>query len=255
MIDLRELEDEIQKIRQKSEVYIVSPADVEYYSKCMRLQKEVRDLLVRIEMDHLVNAMKALEYLRPFARKRVVVELERKKYGSEILVVGHSIYTTWTYQNPEKYSGRRVVSIQNMFPTIFRYKDKIIPLLRKSIRDDFLEIVELVEEIQKCLKMEISRRGSFRIWDIENGEVGACYADKICMSATSRFYRVHYSSGGEFFACDNISELEKFFEVYETIYDILVEAYQRLVDELKRNEERLKRIKEIVAPYVLTREI
>jgi len=248
---LKVLEDEIQKIRQKNEVYIISPADVEYYSKCMHLQKEVRDLLLRIELDHLVKAMEALKYLQPFARKRAIVELERKKYGSEILVVGHSIYTTWTYQNPEEYSGRKEVSIQNMFYTIFKYKDKIVPLLRKTIREDFLEIVGLVEEIQRCLEMEISRRGLFRIWSIEGGEVEAYHADKICISATSRFYRVHYSFRDEFFASGDISELEKFFEVYEVIYDILTEAHQRLREELKRNEERLKQIKEIVAPYVL----
>jgi len=120
MRDLKELEDKIRKIRQKSEVYIVSPADVEYYSRCLHLRQEIWNLLGRIESNHLKEAMKALKHLQPFARKRSVVELERVKYyGTRILVVGHSIYTTWTYRSPEEYSGRRSVNIKEMFDTIF----------------------------------------------------------------------------------------------------------------------------------------
>ena len=255
MRELKELEEEIQKIRQKNEVYIVSPADVEYYSKCMHLQEEVKNLLVKIEVDQLVKAMELIKPLQPFARKRHIIEIERQKWCSEILIVGHSIYTTWTCKNPEEYKGRRVVNVRDMFTIIFRHKDKIIPLLRKSIRDDFVEIVGLVEDIQKCLEMEISRRGTFRIWRVEDEKVKACYADKICISATSRFYRVHYSAKDEFFASDMIYELAKLFEVYDVIYDMLTEAHQRLTEEFRRNEERLKRIKEIVAPYVLAKEV
>ena len=92
MRGLKELEDEIQEIRQKSEVYIISPADVEYYSKCLHLRQEIWNLLGRID-EYLEKAMEALKHLQPFAKKRSVIELERRKYyGIKILVVGHSIY-------------------------------------------------------------------------------------------------------------------------------------------------------------------
>ena len=256
MRGLKELEDEVQEIRQKGEVYIISPADVEYYSKCLHLRQEIWNLLGRIESNHLKEAMKALKHLQPFARKRSVVELERVKYyGTRILVVGHSIYTTWTYRSPEEYSGRRSVNIKEMFDTIFEHKDKIVPLLRKSIRDDFLEIVELVGEIQDCLKMEISREGVFRIWERDGYEIKPCYADKIWMSAADRFYKVYYSSEDKYFANDGVTELAKFFEAYETVYDILAEAHRRLTEELGKCEERLKQIKEIVALHTLARRL
>ena len=255
MIDLEGFEGKIQEIRQEGEVYIVSPADVEYYSKCLHLRQEIWNLLGRID-EYLEKAMETLKHLQPFAKKRSVIELERRKYyGVKILVVGHSIYTTWTYRSPEEYKGKRSVSIKEMFDTIFEHKDKIVPLLRKSIRDDFLEIVELVEEIQKCLEMEISREGVFRIWGRDGYEIKPRYADKIWIGAADGFYKVHYSSEGKYFANDGVTELAKFFEVYETIYDILTEAHRRLTEELGKCEERLKQIKEIVALHALAKRL
>ncbi|RLI75918.1 hypothetical protein DRP04_13070 [Archaeoglobales archaeon] len=256
MRGLKELEDEIRKIRRESEVYIISPADVEHCKKCVGLQEKVREILLRIESDQLVKAMELLKYLQPFARKRAIVELKRESGCSEILIVGHSIYTTWTcHQNLDEYKGRRVVGIRDMFNTIFKYKDKIVPLLRRSIKDDFLEIVELVEGIRKSLEMEISRKGSFRIWEREGVKIKPRYADKIFMLGKQRFYRICYSFGSKYFTCDLIDRLEKFFEVYEVVYDILAEAHQILMEEFRKNEERLRRIKDIVAPYILAKEV
>jgi len=82
MRDLKELEDKIRKIRQKSEVYIVSPADVEYYSRCLHLRQEIWNLLGRIESNHLKEAMKAIKHLQPFARKRSVVNYPKLKLGA-----------------------------------------------------------------------------------------------------------------------------------------------------------------------------
>ena len=82
MRDLKKLEGEIQKIRQKSEVYIVSPADVEYYPKCLHLRQEIWNLLGRIESNHLKEAMKAIKHLQPFARKRSVVNYPKLKLGA-----------------------------------------------------------------------------------------------------------------------------------------------------------------------------
>jgi len=255
MEGLKELEDEILKVRRRSEVYVISPRDVEYYSKCMHLREEVANLLSRVETN-LAEVMKAIKNLQPFARKRTIVELWRGENYSDVLVVGYSIYTTWTYQDAKaQCCGRRMPSIHDMFNAILKYKDKIVPLLRKSIKSDFLEIVESVEEMQRSRRIEICREGSFRIWEVGRGRIGACYADKICMYAENRFWDIYYFSRGRYLGCGSVYRLDNFFEVYDVVYDILSEAHQRLVEELRKSEEKLKRIKEIVAPYALAKKL
>jgi len=66
---------------------------------------------------------------------------------------------------------------------------------------------------------------------------------------------VYYSSEDKYFANDGVTELAKFFEAYETVYDILTEAHRRLTEELGKCEERLKQIKEIVALHTLAKKL
>jgi len=233
--------------------------NTEIYKRCEELMNKVEKLVKEISY-YKYEAIKLFSYFKPFSYKRKVIPI-----GGGYLVVGNLIYKTfWSDQ-------RRYPSLEEVFRTFVKYGDIAIPNVRKTIREELAEFHTPAKSLTAELGFEknfVTRMGKFRklilnfILDYSGSSLPLTsweVYDKISI----RIDLVYPPGTCHFILFNNDEEyLESmgtilvsavnYHELYDVLADMCDEAYQKLQAKKERCEEIVRKMREIVAPLVLT---
>ena len=236
----------------------------EAFKKCDELRRKI-EFLVSDFPQYDKEAAKLLDYFKPFNYKRKVIRLQPLEY----LAIGRTIYIV---PNPRIYMEP---SVDEIFQVLLEHTDTIIPNVRKNIREELAEFCQLGKELMAELKGElVTREGKFRVlsfeyplsdqservWFVQLSEQtynkATVYID---FTATVWAHRcnlclINTNIGNEITVdIDDIQyDVICYYELYDTLAEMLEEAYEKLQAKKGRCDEILKEMKKIVAPFVLS---
>jgi len=241
----------------------------ESYRKCAQLIEEIQKSLKEIS-DYEGEVVKLFTYFKPFSYKRKVIDAFDGR-----LAVGTTIYEI--YRGSRKYS-----SPEECLQLFMRNADDIIPNVRKSIREDLIAFHELVEalnaekirdgEILACRKGEFKAiyydlprvfkfgNGRIEIEGVPNLEEG--HFQRVCICVERDNYhkilkpKLYLYKTRDMYYERDLSEVlvEKivYNELYGVFVDICEEVCQKLRPVRRKYEEIMRRLREIMAPYLLS---
>ena len=231
----------------------------ETYKRCKELMEGIWKLVRKIT-HYRGEAIKFLGYFKPFSYRRKVVPLSSGYY----LVVGNLIYRT------SQSDRRRYPLLEESFQTFVRYGELIIPNVRKTIREDLAEFYPLAKALTAELDFRgdfIAREGRFRTLSLLPYVEGFCspLIEWEIFGKISIYIDLTYSPGIFriiLFDSKNNKNMEdmgtvlvnslRFLELYDVLADMCDEARRKLLAKKERCERIIKKMREIVAPFVLS---
>jgi len=207
----------------------------------------------------LFEVGKIFSALKPFSYKKITVPIEEQGV-KKALVIGSSIYVG--DYTEIVYLGRRYAPQEKRLAKyIIKYADEVRPYVRRSIREDFSELAELARELRTPPPhVEISRKGDFRIWNLEQTTAYRCSEILLTSYSSSPLFALILKRGEEI--CGHLYPIDfkyptcyilTLIEHYGVLYEMLKEYYSKLSKVIENNNKILRKMKEIAAPYFLPR--
>ncbi|MEM4811183.1 MAG: hypothetical protein QXS92_04650 [Thermofilum sp.] len=223
-----------------------------------RAVKLARDLSTYVLHNRMIDFVyEAFESLKPLSNRfRKVAELsEGELYIGEWLRV-----KKW-------YRVRRGVEVRNkeeFFELIRSYGDLMKPLVRRMIREDFSRLVDLTKALSpyNSIRLEVK---------VPNIEVHTCFCASWIDSMVIDSFRVaalafdsrdplSIELVDQYGQCKlfNVASLS-FLPAFEDLADYVFELYQMAEEAIsmtrEHNEKVMKEMREVIAPYVIAREL
>jgi len=273
---VEELEKAVKELKRKKRIYekavekyegakrklVEKVLETEAFKKCNELRRKIEFLVLDFPQ-YDKEAAELLDYFKPFNYKRKVIRLQPLEY----LVIGRTIYIV---PNPRV---RREPSVDEIFQILLKNADTIIPNVRKNIREELAEFCRLGKELTAELKGElVAREGKFRmlsfeypdqsegLWSVQlSGQTYNKVTIYIDFTATVWAHRcnlrlINTNIGNEITV--DINDIQYnlicYYELYDTLAEMLEEACEKLQAKKERCDEILKEMKKVVAPFVLS---
>jgi len=273
---VEELEKAVKELKRKKRIYekavekyedakrklVEKILETEAFKKCKELRRKIEFLVLDFPQ-YDKEAAELLNYFKPFNYKRKVIRLQPLEY----LVIGRTIYIV---PNPRV---RREPSVDEIFQILLKNADTIIPNVRKNIREELAEFCRLGKELAAELKGElVAREGKFRmlsfeypdqsegLWSVQlSGQTYNKVTIYIDFTATVWAHRcnlrlINTNIGNEITV--DINDIQYnlicYYELYDTLAEMLEEACEKLQAKKERCDEILKEMKKIVTPFVLS---
>ena len=272
---VEELEKAVKELKRKKRIYekavekyegakrklVEKVLETEAFKKCNELRRKI-EFLVSDFPQYDKEAAKLLDYFKPFNYKRKVIRLQPLEY----LVIGRTIYIV---PDPRV---RREPSVDEIFQILLKNADTIIPNVRKNIREELAEFCRLGKELTAELKGElVAREGKFRmlsfeypdqsegLWSVQlSGQTYNKVTIYIDFTATVWAHRcnlrlINTNIGNEITVdIDDIQyDVICYYELYDTLAEMLEEACEKLQAKEERCEAIIKEMKKTVAPFAL----
>jgi len=233
------------------------------FRACEDLWKKIEESGLYFGDNLLFEVGKIFSALKPFSYRRIVIPL-MKGDTKKALVVGSSIYVG-DYAKIAYLRRKYAPQERRLAKYIIEYADEIRPYVRRSIRKDFSELCELARKLRfSPPHIEISRKGDFRVWDVERKIIVAQRCDEFLLESFSHstsFILVMRKSGKvlryilpvdiKLMLRDILSPIEH----YDILHEMFREYYDRLSGAAESNSRIFREIREIAAPYILSENI
>jgi len=141
------------------------------------------------------------------------------------------------------------VSKRGFVKNLIKYANVIAPHLREPIREAFLELTALAKDFKFLDEFEIVRKGNFRAWFGEEPEI----FNEIRLHPFA-IYSIELSKADMTYTF-GIGEVERLFELYDTINEMYREWAAKALEIRKHNEEVIKKMKNTLAVYILSEKL
>ena len=141
------------------------------------------------------------------------------------------------------------VSKRGFVKNLIKYANVIAPHLREPIREAFLELTSIAKDFKFLDGLEIVRKGSFRAWFGEEPEI----FNEIRLHPFA-IYSIELSKADMTYTF-GIGEVERLFELYDTINEMYREWAAKALEIRKHNEEIIRKMKNTLAVYILSEKL
>ena len=274
---LEDIEKAVKELQEKKRIYneaylkfedakgelLKEILETESFKKCHELQEKISSLISDFPQ-YDKEATKLVDYFKPFNNKRKVIPLNTQEL---YLVIANTIYIT------PKPKVHRHPSAEEVFQTLIEHADKIIPNVRKDIREELTEFCRLGEKLMAELKGEfVAREGKFRTLSLEylNHPEGwttvrlswrtydkiVIYIDLTRAFWARRCYLILTNASGKDELMLNTDEVcyapLRFHGLYDTLAEMYEEVYKKLQVKKECCDKILKEMKKTVAPLILS---
>jgi len=141
------------------------------------------------------------------------------------------------------------VSKRGFVKNLIKYANVIAPHLREPVREAFLELTSIAKDFKFLDGLEIVRKGSFRAWFGEEPEI----FNEIRLHPFA-IYSIELSKADMTYTF-GIGEVERLFELYDTINEMYREWAAKALEIRKHNEEIIRKMKNTLAVYILSEKL
>ena len=141
------------------------------------------------------------------------------------------------------------VSKREFVKNLIKYANVIAPHLREPIREAFLELTSIAKDFKFLDELKIVRKGSFRAWFGEEPEI----FNEIRLHPFA-IYSIELSKADMTYTF-GIGEVEKLFELYDTINEMYREWAAKALEIRRHNEEIIRKMKNTLAVYILSEKL
>ena len=141
------------------------------------------------------------------------------------------------------------VSKRGFVKNLIKYANVIAPHLREPVREAFLELTSIAKDFKFLDELKIVRKGSFRAWFGEEPEI----FNEIRLHPFA-IYSIELSKADMTYTF-GIGEVERLFELYDTINEMYREWAAKALEIRKYNEEIIRKMKNTLAVYILSEKL
>lgn len=218
--------------------------------KAKKIGTEMYDIGTQTDETTLDVIQKAINALKPLAKRRRVVYKGRHNY---LVAVDGGIEVNTSYSYQHRYYTPSL--FKDLFRVLQNYGSYMLPVIRYDLKDTFEQFVELVCDMRLCMDFDayildfekkvpiLKRNGTFQRVNVEH----------ITIKASEYYGVVHFLYHSQrkivLSSMDAISNLVAFEALQEEIMRAYREIKLEIPKRANRNEKIARKIEDLVTPY------
>ncbi|RLI75917.1 hypothetical protein DRP04_13065 [Archaeoglobales archaeon] len=205
---------------------------------------------------YISEVWKFFQKLRPFAYRKAVVRVQGgalRNWNYDALLVGRDIRIGYYYSLCEDHKRGHSLDMSDFVEVVSKHYEKIVPYLRRPIRETFEELAKLVGELELSLTIVQGCEG-YSFYEEHSDstfEIIPCKELSISISKEDdpEIIAISYINGRTRYAY--VTWSSNLFALYKPIYRAYKKFYNEWSKIQKKNDEILEKMRKILGEYVL----